>query len=310
MAIRISVIFACRVQGNDNSRLDNMMRSFTEKLSDKRLVEVLVKFDTDDAGAPGAIATLEKYKYKVDIRTFTSARGEGYSDLHKMYYDTFLQVSPTSEVVWIITDDIEIFYTGTDGWDEYVAQQLDLQENPIFMFHTFDQVRPYEERTAMQTVDSPDGFPMWSKQWIVAQGGLGPIYSVDGWAALVERYLKLYYGIDPRVHLEKLSLHRHIVPSDGPGNPRYDILRKKTIDFLVSDFAEQMVAANARSVYASYLALQPSRRFHEHVLRKIMAAWRVVFYKTLRAASDLTRHLWKFTKRLLRKLHRMAMQGN
>lgn len=300
MTIRISVIFACRVEGNENSRLTNMMRTFTEKLSDKRLVEVLIKFDTDDKGAPAAIASLEPFKRKVDIRTFTGARGEGYSDLHKMYYDTFLQCSPTSEVVWIITDDIEIFYTGTDGWDEYIAQKLDEQHNPVFMFHTFDQIRPYEKRTAMETVDSPDGFPMWSKQWIIAQGGLGPIYSVDGWAALVERYVKLHYKIDPRVHLEKLSLHRHIIASDGPGNPRYDILRKKTIDFLVSDFSTQMVAANARSVYYAHRAMMLP--LYKRVVMMSTAGARRMMNKALCGSPNMAH----FAKRVVRKLLRMT----
>jgi hypothetical protein len=95
-------------------RLRKTIRSI-RSTSDSARVEILVRFDDDDAGSLALIPELEGG----GIRVIVGPRGQGYQDLH-LFYDELARAA-NGAWIFIMNDDATVEQRGTP-WDEQLAR--------------------------------------------------------------------------------------------------------------------------------------------------------------------------------------------
>jgi len=111
----ISIIFPSRLKNNPDSALNNFFTSLihTTTEEERKQLEVLIKFDTDDDNVPESFKNTVKDREGITIRTFTYARGEGRSDINNVLSYLGTLVNPESKLIMNFSDDF--IYT-RPGW--------------------------------------------------------------------------------------------------------------------------------------------------------------------------------------------------
>ena len=64
---KISIIVNCRVEGNKNCGLDELLMSIQRNTIHPELVEVLIKFDTDDQEASQVVEWITSQIFKFSL---------------------------------------------------------------------------------------------------------------------------------------------------------------------------------------------------------------------------------------------------
>lgn len=91
--------------------LKECLDSFNNKTTEKSIVELLIKMDTDDIET---IDFVKNYKSEISIKYIISDRKNGYGSLNE-YYDSLAEISD-SEFLMVFNDDIEML---TEGWEQH-----------------------------------------------------------------------------------------------------------------------------------------------------------------------------------------------
>jgi hypothetical protein len=92
------------------SLLKECLDSINTKTTDKSLVEILIKVDTDDKET---IDFLLSYKSEINLKFFVTDRKNGYGSLHEHY--NFLSDTSEAEFIFGFNDDVEMV---TEGWEQ------------------------------------------------------------------------------------------------------------------------------------------------------------------------------------------------
>jgi len=99
------------------SLLKECLDSINNKTTNKSLVEILVKIDTDDYET---IDFANSYHSEVELKKIISDRKNGYGSLHEHYNN--LAAASESEFIFGFNDDVEMV---TEGWEQYLIPHKD-----------------------------------------------------------------------------------------------------------------------------------------------------------------------------------------
>ena len=226
--IQLSVILASRINGNKNSKLMNCLKSLVYNSENKDSFEVLIKFDDDDNDVKSTIEEIEKLP--INIKYIITPRGKGYSDLHKAYLDLFVLASASSELFWVISDDMVIT---TGRFDSVIINKFNEFRDKTCVLHT--RVKYLKNSNITDAVTDVDCYPIWTRKWLCT-AGFGYSFSTDGWTSLLEYLLYKKHKIDNRVFVNMLDYDRNInMAIDGEGSERWNNERKNMIDMVNTD---------------------------------------------------------------------------
>lgn len=100
----ITITFGSRQFGNRDNRMVDFLNSVVATTEDTRRVEILLKIDEDDDLL--FFRNIQRtYQSKLVLRFLVNERGRGYADMHK-YHTSLLKLrSPSSRMLYILTED-------------------------------------------------------------------------------------------------------------------------------------------------------------------------------------------------------------
>jgi hypothetical protein len=267
----LTIMMASRMGENENSRLEACLNSIADTAHESGNVEVLLKFDEDDTCLSRLLDIARQMRGRLDIRYIVTPRAGGYGDLHKAYLDLLRIAHPESTLYWVISDDIEL---ESKGWDDMFVRHSNHYEDGLFVLQTIKKL-DFAAITPYDTINSPDPYPIWSKRWVGMQGGLGYVFATDGWTSLLHHRLITRYGIDRCVFIEGIRIKRHIAASDVEGSPRWNGIRRKTHEYMLSP-QQGLIDYTAQS-YACYVeSLQVRSSFRAFIRASLFAIKRAV----------------------------------
>jgi hypothetical protein len=204
--ILVSLIMCCRIKGNENSDLLNVLKSFIDKASSVNSIEILIKFDDDDDKAAKIFDELKELP--VTVKYIVTPRGLGFADLHKACMDLFTVADINSELFWGITDDMDLY---TPNWDRFIydaykkakIKTCTIRLGKLIKFHRI---------SLAETPHKLDSFPVWSRGWLTS-ATIGYTTGCDIWTNMIEYILFRDYGIDNRlVPKKRVEFKRRIHP--------------------------------------------------------------------------------------------------
>lgn len=239
----LSIIMACRVGGNSNSKLANCFNYLVRNAADAAHFEILIKLDTDDERIADIQSVIQSLSDRLTIKTIITPRAGGYGDLHKAYLDLLRIANPSSELYWVISDDIEIH---GKSWDAKLISHCRDYPDGLYTLNTL-LLPELDHVTAQHALEVCDMYPLWSKRWIGLQGGFGYTYSTDGWTNLLCHKLRNDYGVDRRIFVEDIKLRRHTVAGDLKGSERWNGVRREGIEMMLSPQLQYLLDCTARS---------------------------------------------------------------
>jgi hypothetical protein len=265
----ITVILGSRGKagGNSNSNLKDFLKSLANA-STHESYEVLIKLDDDDPSLDELMEVIEDAKAKgrelispddgtsqgflpgQNIKYLITPRGKGYDDLHKAYLDLLRIADPSTDMYWVLSDDVLMLGA---SWDKYLEHAAGKFPDGMFVICPMF-LADYRIQTDMQALEMCDNYPVWSAKWIAAQGGFGYTFSTDGWSNLLMRKLYQTYGIDRRVLCQNVGLTRRSGAQDFPGSERWNGIRKDTIAQMLSPQLQKLLAGQAKAI-AGYLSI-------------------------------------------------------
>jgi hypothetical protein len=259
--IQLSIILASRIQGNKNSRLKDCLKSLVYRSENKESFEVLIKFDDDD----DIQVALEEIKdLPINIKYIVTPRGKGYSDLHKAYLDLFVLTSASSELFWVISDDMVIT---TDRFDSVIINKFNEYRDKTCVLHT--RVKYLKHSNINDAITDVDCYPIWTRKWLCT-AGFGYSFSTDGWTSLLEYLLYKKHKIDNRVFVNMLDYSRHINKDiDGEGSLRWNNERKNMIDMVNTENFLRIARETSKTIaYRIKKEGRINNPFKEYVIRK------------------------------------------
>ena len=149
----ITIMLGCRMGGSDTCRLRQCLTSLIDNATDVGNFEILVKCDNDDPALDEIIHTLHQLGCRANIRCIVTPRGLGYTDLHKAYLDLLRIANPTSELYWVISDDIEM---QTPGWDNKMLAAVSRHADAPFVLIT----KEFDHTSMRDAAERCDPYPM------------------------------------------------------------------------------------------------------------------------------------------------------
>lgn len=263
----ISIVMSCRIAGNTNSMLPNCMKSLMQHAADARQFEVLIKFDDDDADVQ---KTLEAAKQSgANISHIITPRGKGYFDLHKAYMDLFAMASPSSQLFWVISDDMEVH---TQDWDQHLIDAWKPHAHLSCVLHA-KKLMDLQKAHYSRAIVRCDAYPIWSRKWL-ASAGFGFTFSTDGWTSLLEYLLFRDHGVDSRIAVPGIRLYRHTDDMiDSEQSDRWTNERQTMIDLVESDnlksIINELVRGLAEKIKAEGGSLRKARRSLRQQLKSL-----------------------------------------
>lgn len=231
--MKISILIASRKAGNENSRLNDCINSLIANCSNPENFEILVKYDDDD---------LERGGPHSSVKSIVTSRALGYEDLHKAYLDLLCIGSPESELFWVLSDDTEVT---VKGWDEHLINIAKHNIGKPYVIHVSGQQRL--ATSAISAIEYCENYPVWSKKWVGLVGGFGYTFSTDGWTSLICYLLRKFFNISPVINIA-LGLTRHRCQADNPGSERWNGVRHRTIQKMLSPQLQSLLAVTAESI--------------------------------------------------------------
>ncbi len=204
--IFVSLIMCCRIKGNENSDLMNVLRNFVEKASSHERMEILIKFDDDDDDAAKVFDELKSLP--VTVKYIVTPRGLGFADLHKACMDLFTIADLNSELFWGITDDMDLY---TNEWDRIIYQTYKAAKIKTCTIRLGKMIK-FHRISLAETPHKLDSFPVWSRGWLTS-ATIGYTTGCDIWTNMIEYLLFRDYGIDNRLKPKQhISFRRRIHP--------------------------------------------------------------------------------------------------
>lgn len=262
---RISIIVTSRAHGNPNHSLIKLLESLKENTSNPAILEVLVKYDSDDCDFPSVRNSIESGSYPFGVKFCIGLRGRGYIDIHNGYNLLLKMVSKSSLVVGAMADD----FTVVKGWDDHVMRAQDkagkffiIHQRPHpFMRMTVEGIvtklrKDPETRKFWMEADMFDASdlhiideaPLWSKSLLDVVKEF-PVSFTDAWTLALEHVLWREYQINITQFLDEIVINRTTCEVDQPGHDRWHTDRKINFDFIKSDEFKQIVYDQAWGIH-------------------------------------------------------------
>ena len=261
---KISIIVNCRVEGNKNCGLDELLMSIQRNTIHPELVEVLIKFDTDDQEASQVVEWITSQIFKFSLAYIIEPRGRGYIDIHHGYNRLLQHINKDTLLVGAMGDDFLVL----PGWDValmdivnarasddiYIIHQrphppsrrLDIESNRFSMdFPMFDR---------MEELFIVDEAPFWSRELLNTITWLGGGLSfTDGWTLCLEHALWHYHRRNITHFTKETIVKRVLGEVDMPNTERWIGDRKTNFDYMRSPYFRAIVENQARNVANRFL---------------------------------------------------------
>ena len=261
---KISVIVNCRVEGNPNCGLKNLIRSIEENTKNALAVEVLIKFDTDDKGAPEMVAWLTDRISICDYHWIVEPRGRGYIDIHHGYNRLLQHIDKDTLIVGAMGDDFLVL----PGWDVALMDIVNVRDSDdIYIIH--QRPHPPSQRLDIESnrfsMDFPmfdrmeelfivDEAPFWSRGLLNAVTWLGGGLSfTDGWTLCLEYALWQNHRRNITYFTAGQIVKRVLDQVDMPDNERWTGDRRTNFDYMRSPYFRAIVANQAKNVANRFL---------------------------------------------------------
>lgn len=261
----ISILVNSRIEGNVNHSLHKFLDSISEFTSKPSEIEVLIKYDNDDAKAYAQGLEIINAKYPFKILCESGPRGRGYIDIHHGYNQLLPSVSPKSRVICAMADD----FTVNARWDDAVHNEIE-DAGDLFIVHQRPHPRikwddkigilsPGESPFCMsddmfdsENMHIIDEAPMWSPTLLrsayVGKMMTFPVSFTDAWTICLEHVLWVDHQINITKFLPELFINRKTCSVDEPGNERWNTDRKINFEYIKSAKFRGYVLAQAREI--------------------------------------------------------------
>ena len=175
----ISILLNTRKTGYENNGgILSFMKSLSDSLNDKSLIEVILKMDSDDFDGISEYVTLGSQHNYFDIKTKCIINERYYyKGLHLGYFDCFKIIDHNSKVIVCMSDDFDFV---RKGWEIDTLQLIaHLTKNDLFTIQDF----------IGYNINTVPIAPMWSRKIIELCNGFGPTYATDAWSVAVNEYI-------------------------------------------------------------------------------------------------------------------------
>lgn len=192
----ISLILCCRITGNVNSDLINVLNNINKKAHNINNFEILIKFDNDDEEAKLLLDKLPK-----NTKYIFGDRLRGYEDLHVFYEQLYAISNKSHELIWAITDDFDVF---EDNWDAKMLKSYKKYNGKTVILRLGKLIRLHRMTYPPKKIDS---WPVWTRKWLEC-AGFGPFLLVDVWTAILEYLLFRDHNIDNRILVKPFNYQR------------------------------------------------------------------------------------------------------
>lgn len=227
--ILLSLIMCCRIKGNVNSDLLNVLKDFISKASSPDSLEILIKFDDDDDDAAKIFEELKALP--VTVKYIVTPRGLGFADLHKACMDLIPIADVNSELFWGITDDMDIY---TQNWDRLIYDAYKKAKVKTCVLRV-GKVIKFHKISLADTPHKLDSFPVWSRGWLTT-AGIGYTTGCDIWTNMLEYLLFRDHGIDNRIKVRGIKYKRRIHPVlDQYGSEKWNKEVVPVLDLMETD---------------------------------------------------------------------------
>lgn len=254
-----------------------LLRNMRDQAYDYGNFEVIIRGDSDDPNllATQKVIAAENFPFPVTI--ITGLRGRGYEDLNKFYNECYVYAcTAEKKLIFPLPEDVTI---EVQHWDKFL---LDAYEEARQKFgHDFftmhQTLLPGLCDTYEACLESPDAFPICTKDWVEALGGFGDIGSNDSLIQAVHYFLVTQFGLDVRHMLPGHVFTRHSDNHDSMASLRWANARLDNHDVMRRKRVKAMLAAQARTIYLQATA-QKLEYFNNIDLEKKVNVYDAVNY--------------------------------
>ncbi|NBV06463.1 MAG: hypothetical protein EBS06_04415 [Proteobacteria bacterium] len=244
--VKISFIFACRIENGRENLLNRYFKSLTDCCDDLNNVEVVIKFD-DDQDISEAKKIIDHYSGFLQIKYVVTPRGQGYKHLSYFYTELLFIIDNNSKL--ISAHSIDLVFV-KKSFDTILLNAATKFGDGIFVLHPISNLSFSSEiKSVNDAIQRPDNFPLWSKRWIEIQGHFGYNSSVDGWSQLTEFFLFNDYKIDRRIDLTNHNLFQEVDNVDRDINSKYwTVKRREAMQHHLSQQNIDLARQNAKNI--------------------------------------------------------------
>jgi hypothetical protein len=249
----ITLLVCCRVEGNPDSALDRMLDSLLATTTPGN-VEVVIKFDTDDPGAPQP----EWFtRYPFPVKYFRWSRNEG---RHSLYWDQahlFAQHDPGSRWLQIMTDDA-VFTR--PGWDEELLARSEpyaivFPDNvPVVRDFAGGRWREPELFERWRHCDVQALCPTVTTRTLEVLQNFGWQSGADNWCALLTILMYDLFGVEIGVHVPRFYRQFEIQSGATVGRPCFNNMAIDHIRDCENKYYFELVKQQCRNLYLNMKA--------------------------------------------------------
>jgi hypothetical protein len=147
--------------------LKECLDSINTKTTNKSLVEIIVKIDTDDYET---VDFINSYNSEINLKKIISNRKNGYGSLHEHYNN--LAAASESEFIFGFNDDVEMV---TEGWEQYLIPYKD--KNFILGVH----LEKYKNKIKYPIFTGYNAHPIIPNDIFKYMGALSNHPMIDDW---------------------------------------------------------------------------------------------------------------------------------
>jgi hypothetical protein len=235
----ITITFGSRQFGNRDNRLKDFLQSFLAMTVEPSRVEILIKIDDDDDLRFFQVVK-RSYGGRINLRFLVSGRGRGYADMHH-FHDNLLRLrSPSTRLLYILTEDAVFIRS---GWDIELMAILNSRQHDFFI----GTPASFEETIMIMGPDPVkpvpiywvrgDDFPIFGLELLDCTKGvaleypgwtcLGNLFNVDWFSGDILRRLWQINNMNLHVQVPQFAERKGIFSWNE--NPQRNHLRTKTL---------------------------------------------------------------------------------
>ena len=253
----ISIFLTTRAEGNDNHALEALVESICECAFNIDAVELLVKYDDDDALAELIVKRISQGR--LDIKSISGPRGRGYEDIHLGYTSLLPLADPSSDIYICMADD----FICVPNWDLALIKSSINIYGSIYIIHqrphppsnrkllSFRRYFPNFGAIKSEDLYVIDEAPAWSASLIKLLGGFGPISFTDLWTLDIEKALGRS-GLCITAFLDNEIISRTLNSDiDVQGTKRWKGARARNFSYAESVEYKAVIDQQAKSISAA-----------------------------------------------------------
>ncbi|NBV06465.1 MAG: hypothetical protein EBS06_04425 [Proteobacteria bacterium] len=242
-----SVVLATRSGATEFSGPLKLLKDMRNQMSDPNNFEIIIRGDDDDEKLPEFQKLIEAEKFPFRTVVISGSRSRGYDDLHKFYNECFVYLSPQTQFIFSLPEDVEI---QVDHWDKFLIDEYESAKSqfkhPVFTMH--QSLLPGDSNYD-SCLENPDSFPIYSKEWICSVGGFSHTGANDSWIQAVHHFLVNDHGLMIRHFLSRLVFLRNTDSHDSVASVRWANARLRNHELMRRSRVKAMIKIQALTLY-------------------------------------------------------------